>query len=143
LENNQKPQRPIMQTPPIKKLDGSWARNNEQKSLRFAEHLENIFKPNTADNNEVLSNVVLQDSVEILLTSPAEVKREIRTNINPKKAPGYDLITGQILIELTRKALVMLTNLINASFRLKYVPQLWKGLRLDTELYGRQFGASV
>jgi hypothetical protein len=23
--------RPIMQTPPIKELDGSWARNNEQK----------------------------------------------------------------------------------------------------------------
>jgi hypothetical protein len=115
-----------MQTPPIKKLDGSWARNNEQKALRFAEHLENIFQPNTAENNEVLSDVVLQDSVEIPLTSPAEVKTEIRTNINPKKAPGYDLITGQILIELPRKALVKLTNLINASFRLKYVPQLWK-----------------
>jgi hypothetical protein len=54
-----------MQTPPIKKLDGSWARNNEQEALRFAEHLENIFQPNTAENNEVLSDVVLQDSVEI------------------------------------------------------------------------------
>jgi hypothetical protein len=42
---------------------GSWARNNEQKALRFSEHLENIFQPNTAENNEVLSDVVLQDSV--------------------------------------------------------------------------------
>jgi hypothetical protein len=65
LENNQKSKRPIMQTPAIKILDGSWARNNEQKALRFAEHLENIFQPNIAENNEVLSDVVLQDSVEI------------------------------------------------------------------------------
>jgi hypothetical protein len=56
--------------------------------LRFAEHLENIFQPNTTENNEVLSDVVLQHSVEIPLTLPAEVKKEIRTNINPKKAPG-------------------------------------------------------
>jgi hypothetical protein len=54
------------------------------------------------------------------------VKREIRTYINPKKSPGFDLITGQTLKELPRKALVKLTNLINTSFRLKYVPQLWK-----------------
>ena len=47
-------------------------------------------------------------------------------NINPKKSPGFVLITGQILKELPRKSLVKLTNLINASFRLKYVPQLWK-----------------
>jgi len=47
-------------------------------------------------------------------------------NINPKKSPGFDLITGQILKERPRKSLVKLTNLINASFRLKYVPQLWK-----------------
>jgi hypothetical protein len=104
-------------------MDGSWARNNEQKASRFAEHLENIFQPNTAENNEVLPDVIQQDSAEIPLTSPAEVKREIRANINPKKSPGFDLITGQILKELPRKALVKLTNPINASFRLKYVPQ--------------------
>ena len=40
---------------------------------------------------------------------------------NSKKAPGFDLITEQVLKELTRKALVKLVNLINAAF-----PQLWK-----------------
>jgi len=115
-----------MQTPPIKNMDGSWARNNGQKVLRFAEHLENIFQPNTTERTEVLPDVIRQDSVEIPLTSPAEVKREIKTNINPKMSPGFDLITGQILKELPRKSLVKLTNLINASFRLKYVPQPWK-----------------
>jgi hypothetical protein len=51
---------------------------------------------------------------------------EIRTNINSKKSPGFHLITGQTLKELPRKALVKLTNLINTSFGLKCVPQLWK-----------------
>jgi len=50
--------RPIMQTPPIKDMDGSWARNNEQKALRFAEHLENIFQPNTTESTEVLPDVI-------------------------------------------------------------------------------------
>jgi hypothetical protein len=54
------------------------------------------------------------------------VKEEIKENVNPKKAPGFDLITGEILKQLHRKALVKLTNLINAAFRLKYVPRLWK-----------------
>ena len=117
--------RPTMQTPPIKNLDGSWAKNNEQKCMRFAEHLENIFQPNPAENDEELSDVE-GESEEILLTTPTEVANEIKTNLNPAKAPGFDLITGQILKELPRKALVKLTNLLNASFRLKYVPQLWK-----------------
>jgi hypothetical protein len=73
-----------MQTPPIKNMDGSWARNSEQKALRFAEHLENISQPNTTESTEVLPDVIRRDSVEIPLTSPAEVKREIKMNINPK-----------------------------------------------------------
>jgi hypothetical protein len=72
---NKNLKRPITQALSIKKLDGSWARNNEQKALRFAEHLENVLQPNTPKNNEVLSDVFLQDSVEIPLTSPTEVKR--------------------------------------------------------------------
>ena len=33
-----------MQIPPIRKTDGKWARNNEQKAQRFTEHLEHIFQ---------------------------------------------------------------------------------------------------
>jgi L-rhamnose mutarotase len=50
--------RPIMEIPPIKNMDGSWARINEQKPLRFAEHLENIFQPNTTESTEVLPDVI-------------------------------------------------------------------------------------
>ena len=40
-----------------------------------------------------------------------EVIKEIKENINPKKAPGFDLITGEILKQLPRKAIVKLTTL--------------------------------
>lgn len=41
--------------------------------------------------------------------------------INKSKYPGYDLISGEILHNLPRKAIVKLTTYtINAAFRLKY-----------------------
>jgi hypothetical protein len=58
--------------------------------------------------------------------TPKEVTNEIKCNINPRKAPGFDLITGEILKRLPRKDVVKLTHLVNASFRLKYKPQVWK-----------------
>ena len=52
--------------------------------------------------------------------------KEIKNKINPNKAPGFDLITGKIIQQLPKKAIIKLTNLINAAFRLNYVPTLCK-----------------
>jgi hypothetical protein len=41
--------------------------------------------------------------------SSKEVVQEMK-NINPHKAHGFDLITGKILRQLQRKALVLLTT---------------------------------
>jgi hypothetical protein len=57
---------------------------------------------------------------------PREVAEEIRTNLNTKKAPGFDLITGEILKNFKRKTLVKLTTLINACILLNYIPEAWK-----------------
>jgi hypothetical protein len=57
--------------------------------------------------------------------TPKEVAKEIKTNINPKRAPGY-LITGEILKKLPKKTIIKLTHLINAAFLLKHVPVAWK-----------------
>lgn len=46
--------------------------------------------------------------------------------MSPQKAPGYDLITGEVLKQLPRKGLVKLTRIINASLRFRYLPMLWK-----------------
>jgi hypothetical protein len=57
--------RPVTQIPPIRKTDGKWATNNEQKV---------IINKDIAPENE-----------EIKLVTATEVKNEINNNINPKK----------------------------------------------------------
>ncbi|KAL4130849.1 hypothetical protein QTP88_008228 [Uroleucon formosanum] len=47
-------------------------------------------------------------------------------NYSLKKSPGYDLIIAEIAKCLPKRAIVLLTILINASLRLAYFPQLWK-----------------
>lgn len=119
--------RPNTQIPPIKIGPGNWAVSDEQKADKFAEHLENIFKPNEAQIiHEIPTHEVCEDKLPIKLVSPREVAYEIKHHINPRKSPGFDLISGEILHHLPRKALVKLTTLINAALRLKYVPDLWK-----------------
>ena len=57
--------------------------------------------------------------------TPAEVWREINWT-SPYKAPGYDLITGKVLKELPRKAIVLLTTTHNNILRLGHFPLQWK-----------------
>jgi hypothetical protein len=57
--------------------------------------------------------------------TPSEVKAEL-TRLNTRKAPGYDLISGQILKLLPRKMIVLLTVIFNRMLTLSYFPVLWK-----------------
>ena len=49
---------------------------------------------------------------------------------NNHKAPGFDLITAQILKELPQEAIVLLTFIYNSMLRLTYFPVLWKFAQL-------------
>jgi hypothetical protein len=84
--------RPLMQISPIRKTDGKWARNNEQKTQRFADHLEHIFQLHENQEEKVMitKDIDLEDE-EIKLVTATEVKNEINNNINPKK--HQDLIS--------------------------------------------------
>lgn len=118
--------KPIIHVSPIQKIDGKWAINNEQKTIVFAEHLEQIFQMNIEESSESIGRDETQhDNLEIKLVTPKEVNNMIK-NLAKRKSPGYDLITGELLQNLPRKAIVKLTTLINATFRLKYVPSMWK-----------------
>lgn len=119
--------RPIIQVPPIKNEKGCWIRNPKEKAELFASHLEETFQPNsrlTADENVTI--VTKTDEVNIRPVSMQELNYEIQNNLNPKKAPGYDLITGQIIKELPQKGVRKLLYLINAAIRLKHIPKQWK-----------------
>lgn len=120
--------RPILQAPPLKSSDGTWIRENNNKASEFASHLANTFTPNQpTDYTDDL--VVISHSnreYKIQGTTVREVERTIQKEINPKKAPGYDLITGLVLKQLPRIAIVKITQIINAAFKFLYVPQVWK-----------------
>lgn len=55
-----------------------------------------------------------------------EVKQTIGKHINPKKSPGFDLITGRILHELPIKCLKLITMIFNSVLRTKHFPMQWK-----------------
>lgn len=100
--------RPVMHVPPIKTSDGSFAKTREEKAESFAEYLELTFKPHqtTCNNQFVLpENSTTKLMQKIPLTNIKEIKKEIKNYVVPKKAPGYDLITGEILRQLPNKAI--------------------------------------
>ena len=120
----------IAPIPPIRKGTGPWARDNKEKADLFASSLAEIFQPNQEkpepESEPALTSAANTNCETIPPVTPSEVATEIKSNLNPKKAPGFDLITGTILKELPRKGILMLTYLINASFRLQYVPDISK-----------------
>lgn len=120
--------RPILQSPPLKNLEGYWIRDNQAKCTAFSEYLSNVFTPNEPDPDALPLVDISYQEEEYLIpkVTVREVQRTIKEEINPKKAPGYDLITGQVLKELPRKACVKISQIINAAFKIQYVPQLWK-----------------
>lgn len=120
--------RPVTHIPPIRTNNGRLAKTKEEKAESFADHLERTFQPNlTTPNQDILTEkhtTILRQ--EIPLTNAKEVKQEIKNHVVLKKSPGYDLITGEILKQLPNKAIKKISDMINASFRLRYVPLSWK-----------------
>lgn len=125
--------RPQQFVPPIRKDNGEWARNDKDKADVFAKHLSTVFKPFPStltidENSEILRNLEapFQMDLPIKAFKDREVKRVILYDINPKKAPGFDLITGKVLQKLTPKCIKLLTFIYNAVLRLRYFPNQWK-----------------
>jgi hypothetical protein len=117
--------RPTLHIPPVRKHDSKWARNNKEKAETFADHLEKTFQPHEKRTMDNLQRIEEAQNQTIPPTTPKEILIAIK-NINPKKAPGFDLIKGQILKQLPHKAVVKVTHLYNAAFRLIYMHSYWK-----------------
>lgn len=114
---------------PIRKPDNSWTKNNSEKATTFANHLCNVFTPNT---NEVVPENIqkfLEETHQLDLPikkfTKAEVVKVIST-LKTNKAPGYDLITPTVLKELPKKAINLLTFIYNACLTRCLVPPQWK-----------------
>jgi len=112
--------------PPVRKQDHTRARTKKEKAEVFADHLERTFQPNEEKSMDSPRRIEETQIKEIPPVTPKEILNVIKVNIHPKKAPGFDLITGKILKQLPKKAIVKLTYLYNAAFRLQYAPSYRK-----------------
>lgn len=124
------PQQPI---PPIRSSSGQWAKTNKAKADLFAHHLETVFVENEREvpaaeeeHIHLTLNATHQLELPIKKFTYSDVKSVIKRDLNPKKAPGYDLITGQVLKELPEKGFKFLTQLFNSILRTSYFPLQWK-----------------
>lgn len=125
-------QKPSLHHHPLKLADDSWARTDLEKAEAFGNFLKLVFTPNETDTDKRLETEIksyldsdLQLSPPLKCCTPAELRRTINA-LKPKKAPGFDLITPEVLQKLPRKAVMYLTHLFNGILRTSFYPKIWK-----------------
>jgi len=71
------------------------------------------------------TNISAQILAPAMPFSVNEVQAAIRV-LNPKKEPGYDLITNQVLQKLLEKGIRFITQFYNVVLRRGFFPPQWK-----------------
>jgi len=111
-------ERPQKEFPPIRKQDERCARRDEEKAEVFAVQLFKVFEPHPREIIKDEEKKLLKDTNSSAQTAaPAipftvnEIRAAIRV-LNPKKAPGYDLITDQVLQKLPEKSIRFITHFV-------------------------------
>ena len=103
-------------------------KNDAEKAKLFAEHLASVFQPTDTVIDQEIEKSLLNPPIThttIIAFTPKEIAEEIKF-LNPKKSPGFDLVTAKMMKELPRKGIVMLTYIYNAILRLGYWPKCLK-----------------
>ena len=113
--------------PPLRKPNGTWARSFEEKANVLADHLSTVFQPNPpVDNLSTLGHPLEPVEIAEILNVSVEELKNIIKDIQPKKSPGYDGITPEMIINLPHVALALLTQIFNAMLVIGYFPDFWK-----------------
>lgn len=103
---------PLMAKAPIRLDDKKWARSDAEKAEVFAQFLKGVFTPNPDNrksNNSERVKKYLSSDIQMCLPLKSISPGEIRTAIIKlplKKAPGFDLITSEVLKQLPKKGIV-------------------------------------
>lgn len=101
-----------------------------EKAETFAKHLSNAFvlHPPFMTTKKIYQflNALLQMSKPITAFSLKEILQVIHKQVNPKKAPGFDHITGRILKELPIRGIALMTAIFNAILGTGYYPRQCK-----------------
>lgn len=116
--------RPIVSKPPLRNINGDWARSDNEKGNLFVNHLTTVFTPNPPTEMSVIPPTVNRPSMALRFTK-AELETTI-ANLNVKKATGMDKISNKMIFHLPQTAVRIMLFIFNAILRLEYYPQQWK-----------------
>lgn len=93
----------------IHKINNDWVRNNQDKADFFTDHLSKVFILNSDDTHT-------EENIHVSLETPFQMSLPIsrfkvyhKNDLNPKTAPGYNLISGRVLKESTQKSYKLIT----------------------------------
>lgn len=111
---------------PIRRNNGNWARSDKEKSNLFASHLADVFSPYPQLIDTELPQITDEPDTSKIATFRITEVKKIFSEINPKKAPGFDLITGKMVQELPAAGVKLFLHIINASIKMGYFPKKWK-----------------
>lgn len=106
------------------------------KYFQSVHNSHEIDKNKNIEDESIISeveNYIMQADIttewDKYITSPKEILKEIK-KLPSCKAPGIDNIQNIILKKLTRKAIVQITYIINATLKYSYFPQHWKTAKI-------------
>lgn len=134
MKSHQKIKQPQKSIPPIRLPTDNWARSDVKKAEAFAVHLTEVFKPfyseidahEEEEIHQFLESPPQMCGSKIKFFKVKEIKNTIKNHLNPKKTPGFDLLSGKVLRELPEKAFREITIFFNAILKLNYIPNIWK-----------------
>lgn len=111
--------RPVLHNSPIKHLNGNqaWKKSDLDKVKLFAQHLKTSF--NHLKRKAVSSRMSWNENFTLNYVGKK------MSNLKLKKRPGYDLITGCLVKNVSLKSLIKLTSTMNVCLKFKYVPMHW------------------
>ena len=110
-----KMQRPITYMSPLRLQNGNWARSEIEKNEAFANHLENVFTPNSTSSTiaPVIINDTVQRPIKFRLSSVIAVIRRLK----PNKSPGCDKISAPMIKNLPTSAVRFMLFIFNSILR--------------------------
>lgn len=117
---------------PLKNSYGNWCKTDKEQADTFCSHLAKVFQPYSDIGNNSSDQIIesaLSSPLPLYLAPKPFSPSEIQYYINSfplKKSPGLDLITAEVARQLTKKALIHLTHILNSILRLSYFPLQWK-----------------
>jgi hypothetical protein len=121
-----KTKHPPQHISPLQLRENTWARTDKQKAMAFAEHHITVFLPFTSqltasDEELILHKLHAPHQMEFPLKKIRShvVVQTILRQTHSTKSPGYDLITGRMLKELSHKGIRAITQIYNAILRLE------------------------